>query len=61
MQKLITLYKPSQSELNNLNGKYLDDGWKVKDMTSNNDHLILLLEKETRKEKLDELDIISKS
>lgn len=61
MQKLISLYKPSQSELNNLNIKYLDDGWKVKDMTSNNDHLILLLEKETRKEKLDELDIISKS
>ena len=61
MQKLITLYKPSQSELNNLNVKYLDDGWKVKDITSNNDHLILLLEKETRKEKLDELDIISKS
>lgn len=60
MQKLIQLYQPSQHELDNKMEIYFSDGWKVKQMISDNGYLVLLLEKETRKEKLDELDLIAK-
>lgn len=62
MQKIIQLYIPTltNGELDKINSNFLSDGWKVKNITNVDKTLILLLEKETRKEKLDELDSIAK-
>jgi len=57
MQKLISLYKPTETDLEYINDHELKDGgWCVKFMTSVDDDLILLLEKETRKEKLEKIN-----
>jgi len=56
MQKLISLYKPTETDLDYINDHELKDGWSIKCMTSVDDDLILLLEKETRKEKLEKIN-----
>ena len=56
MQKLEYIYKPNESDLKDIENKYLKDGWIVKQMVGVEHNLILLLEKETRKEKLDKIN-----
>ena len=60
MQKLVRIYKPNDNDLNQIENDYLSKGWIVKMMKCINSDLILLLEKDTRKEKLQVLDDISK-
>lgn len=62
MQKLIKISAPSSWEINEINNDFLDQGWNVKDikvMGENKNTLIILLEKESRKEKLQNLDNIA--
>jgi hypothetical protein len=64
MQKLIRINSPSTWEMEDISNKYLSTGWNVKNMVvmgENKNTLIILLEKESRKEKLEHLNDISKS
>jgi len=56
MQKLMSLYRPGNQDLERFTIKELKDGWIVKQMTCVDNNLILLMEKESRKEKLDKLN-----
>lgn len=60
MQKLIRITNPSRYELDNINRDYLENGWRIKKMKTYNENVfIFLLEKETRKEKLEVLNDIA--
>lgn len=61
MQKLVKISDPSIRDINDFNKEELIDGWNVKQMTAIGPNLIVLLEKETRKDKLEKLDEISSS
>lgn len=61
MQRLKKLYEPTYRDIDDFNEKYLDKGWTVKNMIPIEKILIILLEKDTRKEKLEELDKIKQS
>lgn len=64
MQKLIKINSPANWEIDEINNSYLNNGWYIKQMKTmgeNNNTLIILLEKETRKEKLQNLDNIANS
>ena len=64
MQKLIKINSPANWEIDEINNSYLINGWYIKEMKTmgeNNNTLIILLEKETRKEKLQNLDNIANS
>lgn len=39
--------------------KEINDGWQIKELVTFKDNLIIIFEKETRKEKLEKLDDIS--
>lgn len=62
MQKLIMLWDIDVSDVTKINKEYLSDGWNIKEtITFNDNHhkIIFLLEKETRKEKLEQLKDVS--
>lgn len=59
MQKLIKIFSPTDSDLLSITNDYLLKGWNVKSMVSFDKSVIFLLEKDTRKDKLERLDEIS--
>jgi hypothetical protein len=60
MQKLVSIDGTSLCELEELNDDYLSNGWNIKKMLRmKDDEIIILLEKDTRKEKLEKLNDIS--
>jgi len=58
MQKIIRVYAPTDSDIDDINDE-LTKGWNIKQMVGVGDTFIAVLEKETRKEKLDKIDDIS--
>jgi len=56
MQKLEYIDQPSSWDTNRLNDEYLSQGWIVKKMIIIDKNLIVLLEKITRKEKLEHIN-----
>jgi len=56
MQKVIRYYNPGYSEVADLNNKYLDNGWKIIKTIKLKNCLYFIIEKETRKEKLEYID-----
>lgn len=59
MQKFDKIYNPSEFELNDLIADNKKDGFAIKQMVTVGDYVIFLSEKETRKEKLDQLNDIA--
>lgn len=59
MQKLVKLCDPTMRDIAEINDSYLNNGWYVKQMLTLNSNLIILFEKETRKEKLEALNDLS--
>lgn len=60
MQKLVSIDGTSLRELEELNENDLSNGWNIKKMLRmKDDEIIILLEKDTRKEKLEKLNDIS--
>lgn len=60
MQKLVSIDGTSLRELEELNDNDLSNGWNIKKMLRmKDDEIIILLEKDTRKEKLEKLNDIS--
>jgi molybdopterin-biosynthesis enzyme MoeA-like protein len=55
MQKLIKIWA-SDSNLEFIEKEYSKNGWIIKQITGVGDNLVLLLEKDTRKEKLEKLN-----
>lgn len=60
MQKIYKLDATSNYDINHFNKEYIDKGWKIKEklVTIEDRYLILLLEKESRKEKLENINNI---
>jgi hypothetical protein len=57
MQQLIRLKNPYNVDIGIFNKDYLDKGWRVVNMVIiESNTLIILVEKETRKDKLDHLN-----
>lgn len=59
MQRFEKIYNPSEYELNDLISDNKKDGFAIKQMVTVGDYVIFLSEKETRKEKLDQLNDIA--
>lgn len=59
MQRFEKIYNPSEFELNELVADNKKDGFAIKQMVTVGDYVIFLSEKETRKEKLDQLNDIA--
>lgn len=60
MQKTYKLDASSNYDINFFNKEYLDKGWKIKEklIEMEGKFVLLLLEKESRKEKLENIDRI---
>jgi len=57
MQKLVRLRNPYNQDIDSFNREYLEKGWKIVNMSViETSTLIILLEKETRKDKLEHLN-----
>jgi hypothetical protein len=57
MQKLVRLRNPYNQDIDSFNREYLEKGWKILNMSViETSTLIILLEKETRKDKLEHLN-----
>ena len=60
MQKLIKISIPNDNDLLKFEEKYLEKGWIIKQMvTYDTNVLVFLLEKDTRKEKMENLQSIA--
>lgn len=56
MQKLIKIYPSTTNFEEYIEKDYLKNGWTIKQIAGVGDNLIILLEKETRKEKLEKIN-----
>lgn len=60
MQKIVSIDGTSLRDIEELNKNELSNGWNIKKIIKlKDDDLIIVIEKETRKDKLEKLDEIS--